>query len=62
MRSVNGAVDIGSPKVDGAEVKFEILRHYRGKKVIVFKKKRRKRYTKKIGHRQEHTTVVAREI
>jgi large subunit ribosomal protein L21 len=49
---------VGSPTVDGVTVKGKILSHVRGDKVIVFKKKRRKGYYKKQGHRQDLTKVL----
>jgi len=48
----NGAVTIGAPAIEGASVTAKILNHLKGDKVIVFKKKRRKGYKKKNGHRQ----------
>ena len=45
-------VTIGAPAIDGAQVGAKVLRHLKGDKVIVFKKKRRKGYRKKNGHRQ----------
>jgi large subunit ribosomal protein L21 len=50
-------VEIGSPLVDGAQVSGTILEHGRGKKIIVFKYKRRKQYKKTHGHRQNFTAV-----
>lgn len=50
-------VKIGAPLVEGASVDADILRHKRAKKIIVFKKKRRKGYHKKQGHRQTYTEV-----
>lgn len=50
-------VHVGTPVVDGASVKAEVLRHGRGDKVIVFKRKRRKGYRKKQGHRQNFTEI-----
>ena len=50
-------VKIGTPIVEGASVDAEILRQGRAKKIIVFKKKRRKGYHKKQGHRQAFTEV-----
>jgi large subunit ribosomal protein L21 len=50
-------VKIGVPVVEGASVDAEILRQGRAKKIIVFKKKRRKGYHKKQGHRQAFTEV-----
>ena len=50
-------VQVGTPVLNGASVTAEVLRHGRGKKVIVFKRKRRKGYRKKQGHRQNFTEV-----
>ena len=50
-------VKIGTPIVAGATVNADIVREGRAKKVIVFKKKRRKGYHKKQGHRQAYTEV-----
>jgi large subunit ribosomal protein L21 len=51
------SIDIGSPLVEGARVSATVIEHGRGQKVIVFKKKRRKQYKKKHGHRQDFTAV-----
>ena len=53
---------VGSPAVEGATVTARILEQGRGKKVIVFKKKKRKGYTKKQGHRQSYTAIKVEEI
>lgn len=53
---------IGRPTLDGASVAVEVLRHGRGDKIIVFKKKRRKGYRRKQGHRQNFTEVRVVEI
>jgi large subunit ribosomal protein L21 len=50
-------VKIGAPMVEGASVDAQVLRHERAKKIIVFKKKRRKGYHKKQGHRQAYTEI-----
>jgi len=57
-----GEVSVGSPTVEGAAVKAEILRHGKGDKVIVFKRKRRKGYRKKQGHRAKFTEIRVSEI
>lgn len=57
-----GNVQIGAPIVAGASVKGTILEHLKGEKVIVFKKKRRKGYRKKNGHRQLLTKVRIDDI
>ena len=53
---------IGRPLVDGAAVNAKIVQQPRGTKVIVFKKKRRKNYRRKRGHRQELTVLGIGEI
>ena len=58
----DGAVKVGAPYVEGAVVKATVLEHLKGKKVIVFKKKRRKGYIKKNGHRQYLTQIKIEEI
>jgi large subunit ribosomal protein L21 len=55
-------VSVGVPLVGGATVTAEVLRHGRDKKVIVFKRKRRKRYRKKQGHRQGFTEIRVNEV
>ncbi|MFQ6069242.1 MAG: 50S ribosomal protein L21 [Candidatus Aminicenantales bacterium] len=57
-----GKTMIGTPYVKDARVKAEVIENFKGEKVIIFKKKRRKQYRKKIGHRQELTRVRIEEI
>ena len=57
-----GTVQIGTPLIESAKVKAKVLRHLRADKVIVFKKKRRKGYKKKNGHRQNLTQIQIEEI
>ena len=52
-----GSVTLGAPAIDGASVEAQVLTHLKGDKVIVFKKKRRKGYKKKNGHRQYMTQI-----
>jgi large subunit ribosomal protein L21 len=52
-----GKVTVGAPAIKGAEVTAKILGHLKGDKVIVFKKKRRKGFRKKNGHRQFLTEI-----
>ncbi|MCC6684112.1 MAG: 50S ribosomal protein L21 [Bacteroidia bacterium] len=58
----NGSVKVGTPVVGGAKVKAKVLNHLKGDKVIVFKKKRRKGYKKKNGHRQYFTKIQISDI
>lgn len=58
----NGNVTIGAPAIEGAAVTAKILGHLKGDKVIVFKKKRRKGYKKKNGHRQYLSEIQIESI
>ena len=58
----DGSVTVGAPTVEGASVKAKILSHLQDDKVIVFKKKKRKGYKKKNGHRQALTQIEIQEI
>jgi len=53
---------IGQPVVKNVKVIVEVLAHEKDKKIIVFKKKRRKGYQKKQGHRQNYTEIKIKEI
>jgi len=53
----DGDATLGTPTVDGATVQARVVDHVKGDKVIVFKKKRRKRYRVKRGHRQQYTQI-----
>jgi large subunit ribosomal protein L21 len=55
-------VKVGTPMIDGAQVDAEIIQNGRGKKILVFKKKRRKGFAKKQGHRQDFTEVKILKI
>ena len=55
-------VNIGAPTVSGIKVSGKILEHVKGNKVIVFKKKRRKGYVVRNGHRQQFTKVQIESI
>ena len=57
-----GTVTIGTPLVEGAKVSATIVAHLRGDKVKVFKKKRRKGYRVRNGHRQDFTEILIKEI
>ncbi len=56
------AVTVGAPVIEGAQVSAKVLRHLKGDKVIVFKKKRRKGYRVKNGHRQYLTEISIEDI
>jgi large subunit ribosomal protein L21 len=55
-------VTVGAPAIDGAQVGAKVLKHLKGDKVIVFKKKRRKGYRVKNGHRQYLTEIQIENI
>ena len=58
----NGSITLGAPAIEGASVEAKVLQHLKGDKVIVFKKKRRKGYKKRNGHRQYLTQIVIEGI
>ena len=55
-------ISVGAPAIDGAQVGVKVLKHFKGNKVIVFKKKRRKGYRVKNGHRQALTEIQVENI
>jgi large subunit ribosomal protein L21 len=55
-------VTVGAPVIEGATVKASILAQVKADKVIIFKKKRRKGYEKKTGHRQPMTQILITDI
>ncbi len=55
-------VQFGRPYLGEAKVVCDVLKHDRDKKIIVFKKKRRKGYRKKQGHRQDFTALKVKDI
>lgn len=57
LAAAGGAVRVGRPLVTGAKVTARIVAHEKAKKIIVFKKKRRKNERRKHGHRQLQTTL-----
>ncbi|MDQ3142350.1 MAG: 50S ribosomal protein L21 [Bacteroidota bacterium] len=57
MLSSDVLTTIGTPRVEGASISATVLAHVKGDKVIVYKKKRRKGYEKKNGHRQSFTQI-----
>ncbi|MBI5137772.1 MAG: 50S ribosomal protein L21 [Nitrospirae bacterium] len=57
MVSTDKGLTVGQPHVAGAKVIATIVEQFRAKKILVFKKKRRKKYRRTQGHRQYHTRV-----
>src|SRR6266403_1736776 len=62
LLAAGGAVRVGTPLVEGVCVRGQILAQGRARKILVFKKKRRKNYRRRRGHRQSITTVRVTEI
>ena len=60
--SDGGEVTFGSPYIPGAKVLAQVQSHYRDRKIIVFKYKRKTRYRRKKSHRQEYTRVLIQDI
>lgn len=58
----NGKIAVGAPVIDGLKVTATVVRHLKGDKVLIFKKKRRKGYQKLNGHRQQFTEILVNEI
>lgn len=55
-------VEVGTPLVENASVEATVLEHGRGKKLTVFKRKKRKGYEKTQGHRQDYTRIEIKSI
>ncbi|MDR0972036.1 MAG: 50S ribosomal protein L21 [Bacteroidales bacterium] len=62
LKDNDGQITIGAPTIEGSSVKVKVLKHLKGDKVLVFKKKRRKGYQKMNGHRQYLSQVQVLEI
>lgn len=62
LTNTDGSVQVGAPYVSGASVKAKVLSHLKDDKKVVFKKKRRKGYRVKRGHRQPLTQIQIQEI
>jgi large subunit ribosomal protein L21 len=62
VAATDDGVQVGAPTVAGARVTGEVVEHGKGRKIIVFKWKRRKNYRRKQGHRQKYTAVRIDQI
>ncbi len=62
LKNSNDQVQIGTPIIKGVSVKAKVIDQIKDKKIIVFKKKRRHNYRRKIGHRQDLTLVKIENI
>jgi large subunit ribosomal protein L21 len=58
----NGKVEVGAPVIKGVSVNAKVIKHLKGDKVLVFKKKRRKGFQKMNGHRQSFTQIQIESI
>ncbi|NYE57244.1 50S ribosomal protein L21 [Carboxydothermus ferrireducens] len=58
----DGSIKAGKPYVEGAKVNLKVVRHGKGRKIIVFKYKPKKNYRRKYGHRQPFTEVIVEKI
>ncbi len=58
----DGKIKVGAPLLKGASISAKVLSHFRGDKIIIFKKKRRKGYQKSNGHRQDLTKIQIESI
>lgn len=58
----DSGIEVGTPLVAGASVDAEVLENGRGKKIIVYKRKRRKGYERTQGHRQDYTRIEIKSI
>ena len=62
FNDASGKLTIGAPKVDKVKVSATVIEHGREKKIVVFKKKRRKGYRVKNGHRQDYSLIIVDKI
>ena len=62
MKDDKGQTIIGSPLISGIQIICQVIEQIKDKKIIVFKKKRRHNYRRKIGHRQDLTLIKIKEI
>ena len=58
----DGTLKVGNPLVEGAKVKVKVLSQFKGEKLLVFKRRRRKGYTNRQGHRQNLTKILIESI
>lgn len=57
-----GNTKVGAPYVEGVKATAEVVDHFRGEKIIIFKKRRRKAYRRRKGHRSDYTTLRITDI
>lgn len=62
MVAKDDSVIVGNPTIDGAKITGKLEKHGRGKKIVIYKYKRRKNYARKQGHRQPFSKVIIEKI
>lgn len=62
LSSDGETVNTGTPTLPGAKITGEVIGHVAGKKIYVFRFKRRKNYRKKTGHRQKYTQIMITDV
>ena len=62
MLEKDGEYQFGQPLIENSYVEGKVLKHGRAKKIVVFKYKPKKKYQKKIGHRQSFTEIIIEQI
>lgn len=62
LADIDGKVTVGTPYINGAKISAKVVKHLKGDKVLVFKKKRRNGYRKLNGHRQCFTKIEIENI
>lgn len=62
VKTDDNEVKVGTPVVEGVKVTGKVIKHFKGKKIVVFKRKRRKGYRLKQGHRQNYTQIQIEKI
>ena len=62
MVSNDGKSKVGTPYLEGVTIKAVVQDHIRDKKVIIYKMKKRKNYRKKMGHRQQYSIILVKDI
>ena len=62
LTDIEGNISVGDPMVKGASITVKILEHNRDKKILIYKKKRRKGYQRKNGHRQNITLIEVLKV
>ena len=62
LLATEAGIQVGKPTVAGASVTVQVVTHDRGPKIIVFKKRSKKTYKKTMGHRQNYTELLVKEI